>query len=77
MIYQTEAAARAKVDRLLALDVVKGGTTFDEIPPLVRPPVVESRPVGEWERLAVQQEEPTDEAVERISEWVTPEVDAF
>lgn len=49
MIFQTEKAARAKIDRLLALEEVKGDVPrFEDMPDLVGAPTLEARLVGEW-----------------------------
>ena len=71
-IYQTEQPARQKADRLMALDAVKQGTKFEDMPDLVAPPTIEVRTVGEWAASIVQPSEPSDEACASMEEWVEP-----
>lgn len=48
-IYQTEAAARRKVDGILALEEIKGDTTqWENLPDLNGEPELQVREVGEW-----------------------------
>ena len=73
VIYQSEEGARAKADRLLALDAVKGETQrFADMPDLTGPPTIEVRTVGEWAASIVQPTEPSDEAVASMEEWIEP-----
>lgn len=71
-IFQTLDAAQRKADRLLALDAVKADTRFADMPDLLRPPVVESRPVGPWAPLPDQRAEPSDYAAAQMEEWLSP-----
>jgi hypothetical protein len=72
-IYQSEERARAKADRLMALEEVKGLTKrFADMPDLIGPPTIEVRPVGAWSAAADQPSEASDEAIASMEEWVCP-----
>ena len=73
-IIQTEAGARAKIDRLLALDEVKGDSrTFEDMPDLVGVPTLEVREVGSWqEHPEPPAVEPSDAARKGMSVWANP-----
>lgn len=75
-IYQHEGRARAKAERILALELVKDGTRFADMPDLVAPPVLESREVSEW----TPDEQPLDDQpgpriVHEMRFWARPEPD--
>lgn len=72
VIYQTEEGARAKADRILALDAVKEGTRFDDMPDLIAPPTIEVREVGAWSAADIQPSEPSDEACAAMEEFAVP-----
>lgn len=67
-IYQTERAAREKMDRLLALDEVKGDTRFEDMPDLAEIRL-EIREVGPWNAVADQPTKASARAVEHVREW--------
>lgn len=71
-IYQSEDGARGKADRLMALDAVKEGSRFDDMPDLTGPPVIEVREVGPWAPAAEQPSEAPDDVVAQMDEWATP-----
>jgi len=54
-LFETEAGARNKAERLVALDDDKhtyadeGGRTSFDFPDLVEPPLIERREVGPWQ----------------------------
>jgi hypothetical protein len=70
-IYQTEAAAMRKADGIVALDAVKVGSRFADMPDLIGPVVIERRAVEAWEPFGTW-DEPSDEACARMEEWATP-----
>ena len=74
-IFQTEAAARRKADGIVALEAVKRGSRFDEMPDLVEVPVIEVRDVSEW-REHDRVTEPSVRALERMEAWAVPDDDA-
>jgi hypothetical protein len=70
-IYQTEQAARHKIDSILALEEIKADTVrWDDMPDLVEGPVLQVRDVCEW-RLAEPgaQVEPSSMARLGVAEW--------
>lgn len=71
-IYQSEDGCRAKADRLMALEAVKEGSRFDDMPDLVGPPVIEVREVGAWQPAEEQPTEASEEAIMHMDEWATP-----
>jgi hypothetical protein len=71
-IYQTEQAARAKADRLLAMDALGTDGSWCNVPPLAEKPTIEARPVGEWAAAAEQVTEPSDKALVQMEEWLMP-----
>lgn len=49
-IYQTHTSAVRKAQAVLAMERIKGDIpSLADMPDLVEPPVVQARPVGEWE----------------------------
>jgi hypothetical protein len=74
MIYQSAAGARGKIDRLLALEEVKGETDrFADMPDLAAAPILEVRPVGDWApHPEPPAREPSEEALDGMSSWVNP-----
>lgn len=74
LIYQTEKAARAKIDRLLALEEVKGDSRFSDMPDLAGTPTLEVREVGVWlSHPDPPPPVPSSGAVEAMRGWVAPD----
>jgi hypothetical protein len=73
-IYQTEQAARRKIDGILALEEIKSDNSqWEDMPDLVAVPVLEVREVGEWTDHAEQPADaPTDDAREGVRLWAGP-----
>lgn len=68
-IYQAEAAARRKIDAILALEEVKGDTRhWEDMPDLVGAPELQVRDVGEWTN-AQAQEVPSESALAGVTAW--------
>lgn len=65
-IYQSHSSAYRKAQGILALEAVKDETSFENMPPLVEGPVIEVRPVGDWEPVEYQIAEVEDWAKERM-----------
>ena len=76
-IYQTEVAARGKIDRLLALEEVKGDIArFEDMPDLVGLPTLEVRVCGSWQDAPEPAaSRPTHNATASMREWARPEED--
>lgn len=69
-IYQTEAAARRKVDGILALEEIKGDTTqWENLPDLNGEPELQVRKVGEWGPADGPLNAPSDVTRRRVAEW--------
>lgn len=49
-IFQSWSAACRKAAGIVALDAVKADTTYDTLPDLEEPPIIEERHVGDWEK---------------------------
>jgi hypothetical protein len=75
VLYQTEKAARAKIDRVLAFETVKSQCPqFEDMPDLVETPTLRTRAVGEWiEHVNRPPAEPSDEAVAAAQSWIEPD----
>lgn len=71
-IYQTEVAAMRKADGIVALDAVKAGTKFADMPDLAGPVVIERRAVPAWESFGTWTD-PSEEACARMEDWANPE----
>lgn len=70
-IYQTEAAARRKIDAILALEEIKGATRhWEDMPDLIRTPVLQVRVVGDWGAAEPgAQETPSEDARKGVADW--------
>jgi hypothetical protein len=70
-IYQSEGAARDKIDSVLALEEIKAQTArWDDMPDLVAGPELQVRDVGEWSAADPgAQTEPSDSARTGVAEW--------
>lgn len=70
-IYQTEAAARRKVDSILALEEIKGDTRhWEDMPDLVGAPELQARDVSDWRAAEPgAQEAPSEAAMVGVAEW--------
>lgn len=71
VIRQSAEAAHRKAGAIMALEQAKPGTTYDDMPDLVGPPLIEIREVGAWRAAEHQPPAPTEAAVERMREELT------
>jgi hypothetical protein len=70
-IYQTETAARRKIDSILALEEIKGDTRqWADMPDLVGPPELQVRDVSEWRAAEPSaQDAPSEAALAGVAQW--------
>lgn len=68
-IYQKHGSAWHKARGILALEAVKGDTSFHAMPDLEERPVIEGRPVGDWEPDEYQPGEPGALEKQAMLEW--------
>jgi hypothetical protein len=71
-IYQGWDAAYRKWQSVMALDRIKPGTSYETLPDLTGPAVIETREVGPWHANPVQPSPLTDTVVENVRnhlEW--------
>lgn len=69
-IYQTESAARRKVEGILALEWIKGDTDrWESLPDLGGQPELQVREVGEWCAADYPLGAPSDATILRVAAW--------
>lgn len=75
-IFQSESAARHKIDGVLALEEIKAQTTHRDMPGLVDGPVLQVRDVSEWRPAEPgAQTEPSPTARLGVAGWAGVGVD--
>lgn len=68
-IYQSGKAAHRKAQGILGLEAVKADTSFHAMPDLEIAPVIEMRPVGDWEPTEYQVAEVSEGTKMSMADW--------